>query len=169
MARRLTPLAAAGLLSIGVIDASLLAGLIQTLHERPAAVAPTEWKPNVSAADEAPPASRAIGSYEQVLAHPLFFKTREPFVPAPPPLPPPPPPRPAAPVAPVVDPGISVAGVLISGPIRKAYLVSNSNQDGTWVREGDEYNGWKVQSVTAGTAKLLRDDRLIELPLYPKR
>ena len=119
--------------------------------------------------DEAPPASRAIGSYEQVLAHPLFFKTREPFVPAPPPLPPPPPPRPAAPVAPVVDPGISVAGVLISGPIRKAYLMSKANQDGTWVREGDEYNGWKVQSVTAGIAKLQRDDRLIELPLYPKR
>jgi len=136
------------------------------LRERPAAVAPTEWKPNVSAADQAPPASRPIGSYEQVLAHPLFFKTREPFVSAPP-LPPPL--RSVAPATLVVDPGISVGGVLISGPIRKAYLISNANQDGTWVREGDEYNGWKVQSVTAGIARLQRDDRLIELPLYPKR
>jgi hypothetical protein len=127
MARRLTPLAAAGLLGIGVIDALLLAGLIQSLRETPAAVAPTEWKPNVSAADDAPPASRPIGSYEQVLAHPLFFKTREPFVPPPPPPPPPPaPPRSAAPVAPVVDPGISVAGVLISGkrPFRPTALMA---------------------------------------------
>lgn len=165
-AARLTPLAAAGLLSLGVIDALLLTGLVWSLTDEPVTVAWTQWKPNLSSSDNVPPATRPINSYQLVLAHPLFFKTREPFVPPPSP---PPPSRPAAPPPPVVDPGLSVAGVLISGPIRKAYLMSKSDREGTWVREGEQYGGWQVQSVTAGVAKLRRDGRSIELSLYPKR
>ncbi|HLH91737.1 MAG TPA: hypothetical protein VKX28_25075 [Xanthobacteraceae bacterium] len=166
MASRFTPLAAVGLVTLGVVNAFMLAGFIWSLTGEPSAVAPTEWKPDLSASDDAPEASKPIAAYTLVLAHPIFFKTREPFVPPPPP---PPPPRPAAPPPPVIDPGISVAGVLISGPIRKAYLMSRSDTLGTWVREGEKYDGWTVQSVTAGNAKLQRDERSLELSLYPGR
>ena len=164
MAGRLTPLAAAGLVSLGVIDALMLAALIWSQTGEPAAVAPLEWKPNVSASDDAPWATKSMAAYALVLAHPIFFKTRDPFVPAPPPRPPP---QPVAPPPPAEDPGISVAGVLISGPIRKVYLMSRSDTLGTWVREGEKYDGWTVRSVTAGDAKLQRDERSLELSLYP--
>jgi hypothetical protein len=125
-----------------------------------------EWKPNISGHSEETATTRPISSYAQILAHPLFFKTRQPFVP-----PPPPPSPPKAPVvtAPVVDPGLSVVGIVITDATREACLLSNSDHDGTWVREGEEYNGWRLEAVTAAMAKLQRDDRSIELSLYPHR
>jgi hypothetical protein len=66
----------------------------------------------------------------------------------------------------MVDPGISVAGIMISGAIRKAYLQRKPEPTGTWVREGDDFMGWRVQSISASLAKLRQNDRTIELRLY---
>jgi len=112
-------------------------------------------------------APRPIADYQQTLARPLFYKTREPFVA--PPLPPPPvqAPKPVPQV--LVDPGISVGGIMISGPAREAYLVRKPDPHGAWVREGEDFMGWKVQSISAGSAKLQQSDRTIELQLYAER
>ena len=161
------PLAVAGLVAVGVIDMLLLADLIAWWATGSATTRAAEWKPNISAHEEGAPAIRLVSDYTQILAHPLFFKTREPFVPPPPPSPRPP----KAPTlaTPVIDPGLSVVGIVINGTMRQACLLSNSDHDGTWVREGDEYAGWRLQAVTAAAAKLQRDAKSIELRLYPKQ
>jgi hypothetical protein len=51
-----------------------------------------EWTPKLSTPTEGMPHLKPLDAYKQTLAHPIFFKTREPFV-APPPPPPPPPPQ----------------------------------------------------------------------------
>ena len=54
-------------------------------------------------------ATRATPAYRETLAHPVFYKTRQPFVP-PPPTPPPATPNTGALPAPP-DPGIALGGV----------------------------------------------------------
>jgi hypothetical protein len=76
-------------------------------------------------------------------------------------------PTPATPV--FADPGFSVGGLIISGMIRKAYLMKKPQPHGVWVREGEDFMGWKLQSVTASAATLQQSDRTIEVRLYPGR
>ncbi|MBR1252567.1 hypothetical protein JQ634_02500 [Bradyrhizobium sp. AUGA SZCCT0240] len=92
----------------------------------------------------------------------MFFKSREPFVPAQPP-------PPAVPVAPpvVVDPGLLVGGVMINNGLSRAYLLGNAGQVGVWVGEGDMLQGWTVKSIDKAGVKIEQGGRTIDLQLYP--
>jgi hypothetical protein len=170
MAGRVAPLALVGLAIAGIIDLGLLLTLVDVVMEEPAPLSKAAWSPQRPTSEEPIGAARPINSYQQILARPVFFKTREPFVARPIPVAiPAQAPKPPPPVRVVVDPGISVGGIMISGGVRKAYLHKTSEPNGVWVREGDEYVGWKVQSINVGSAKLRQNDRTIELPLYAER
>jgi hypothetical protein len=102
--------------------------------------------------------------YREILASPIFFKSREPFVPQPP-MPPavvvaPPPP-------PVVDPGLVVGGVMIKNGLSKAYLFGKGGLAPMWAGEGEVFQGWKIKSVTRAGVKLEQAGRTIDLTLYP--
>src|SRR5262249_36303227 len=86
-------------------------------------------------------------AYVETLAHPIFSRTRAPFVP-----PPPPPPAAQRQVGPPVsvDPGIALGGVAIHGDLKKAYLLSKGGLSGSWVTEGETFMGWKVGSIEPG-------------------
>jgi hypothetical protein len=103
--------------------------------------------------------------YGEILAHPVFFMAREPFVAPPSPLP-------AAPqqsaTPPPVDPGFVLGGVMIGRDYKKAYLFRRSDPSGNWVTEGDDLAGWTVGSVNADAVLLKQQDRTIKLQLYPQ-
>jgi hypothetical protein len=165
----IAPLAIAALTIAAAVDAWLLADVIDVATKAAPALESVAWKPKLSAAHAAAAPMRPLADYPQTVARPLFAKTRAPFVPPPPPTPPvqAPPPPPPAPV--LVDPGFSVGGVMISDALRKAYLMKKPEPRGIWVSEGEDFMGWKVQSISAGTARLQQNDRTIELRLYPEK
>jgi hypothetical protein len=166
----IAPLGLAALTIAAAVDVWLLADVADLATRPPPSRERVEWNPKLSVG-HAPTASvRPIAEYRETLARPLFAKTRAPFVPPPPP-PPPPVQAPAAPPpAPVfVDPGFSVGGVMITDVLRKAYLMKMPGPHGVWVGEGENFMGWKVQSIGASTAKLEQNNRTIELRLYPEK
>jgi hypothetical protein len=169
MAVRISPLAAAGLLALAGVNISLLILISGDIApETYASSGPIERTPSLSAAAEGIPNPKAIEAYAQTLAHPVFFKTREPFVATPKPVPSPAA-VPGSPPAPAfVDPGLVLGGVLINGRLGKAYLFHRTNPDGAWVTQGDSFAGWKVTTVEAGRARLEKDGHLVDLQLYPE-
>ena len=167
MRLRVAPLAAAGLVLLGGLNVGLLAAVLAQIApgDQPAKEN-TEWIPQAGRSVEPVATRKSIESYKLTLAHPVFFKTREPFVPRPPPPPPPKVVQPAAPV--VVDPGLILGGVMTNDRLRKVYLLTKTNSAGSWVGEGESFMGWKIQSVDATSAKPRQQDRTIELQLYPR-
>jgi hypothetical protein len=168
MTVRIPPLTAAGLLALTAVNAWLLAVLLQD-HGSMAqpVVAKSEWKPKSSGSTLGMPGPKPLTIYGSILAQPIFFKSRQPFVP-------PPPPPPLAPMAPApapvaVDPGLVFGGVIITAEVKKAYLFSKADPRGTWVSEGEIFMGWTVQSIHAASARLSQANRSIELHLYPPR
>jgi len=132
-----------------------------------------EWTPKLSAPAEGPVSHPPLSAYPQTAARPVFFKSRRPFVappPAAPPRAPPPPPlaavQPPAPPPPVVDPGLAVGGVMIGGEVKKAYVFRKGERAGSWLAEGEEIMGWKVQVIDSGGARLQKDGRSVGLSLY---
>src|SRR5262249_21747987 len=112
----------------------------------------------------------ALSTYPHTTMHPVFFKSRQPFA-LPPSTPPPAPPvvaLPPAPPPPVVDPGLAAGGVMISGEVKKVYLFRKGERMGSWLAEGEEMMGWRVYSIDGAGAKLRKDGRDIELPLYAR-
>jgi hypothetical protein len=160
------PPAAVGLLLLGLLNGCLLTAIVTWAigdnGEEPPVVEPA---PRWTKLADAPPAARPIDKYKLILAHPVFFRNREPFVAAPTPTTPPPP---KATPAPVVDPGLMIGGVFISERVRKVYLLTKNTSGGEWKREGESFMGWTVQSVEPSGAKLKQQDRTLELPLYPR-
>lgn len=124
------------------------------------------------------PQPRPASAYPATLSRPLFLKTRQPYAPPPPPPPPkpqivaappapPPPPPPPAPPAPPPEPDVMLAGVSISGGMRKAYLVPKGGSgEGRWVAEGEMVQGWRVSGVLEDGVGLENAGRTVELPLY---
>lgn len=168
MSVRIAPLAAAGLLVLGSIDAWLLSVVIEDIAPNDqSSVGRIEWKPKLSTLTEGMPSAKPIDAYRQTLAHPVFFRTREPWV-APPP-PPPAAPKPIAAPPVVTDPGVALGGVIIDRELRKAYLLNKADRRGTWVQEGESFMGWKLTSVDDAAATLQQQGRTIELELYAKR
>ncbi|CCD93737.1 exported hypothetical protein [Bradyrhizobium sp. ORS 375] len=109
-----------------------------------------------------------VDAYAEITAHPVFYRSREPFV-----APPPPPPRPLP--APVVaslvaaDPGLMVGGVMIHGGVSKAYLQSKSGPGGgSWVTKNESYQGWQVKMIDPSGVRIEQAGRTIELQLYPR-
>jgi hypothetical protein len=123
------------------------------------------WSPQLSGASEKVPTAKPIDAYREILARPIFFKSREPFVPVPPP---PPPVVVAMPPPVVADPGLVLGGVMIKNGMKKAYVFSRANTSGAWANEGDEFLGWQIRSINGAGAKLEQDRRSIELNLYPR-
>ncbi|MGA2129857.1 MAG: hypothetical protein ABSG76_27305 [Xanthobacteraceae bacterium] len=165
MTPRLRPLTAIGLAALAGANVCLLAvvaGGVLGNHDSP--IGPLDWSPRLATSGDGTPQPKPIADYPQTLAHPVFFKSRAPFV-APPPAPPAIAKPAAAPVSP--DPGLTLAGVMIGEGHRKAYLVSKADSRGTWVKEGETASGWIVQSVTAAAVNLRQRDFTVELQLYP--
>jgi hypothetical protein len=165
--REIAPVKAAGLLVL-VIDvwltlivaSELLSDQTSTLAEK------VEWNANLATSAATIAKQKPVDSYREIVAHPVFFKSREPWV-----APPPPPPiavSPSPPPAPV-DPGLELGGVMIRNDLRKAYVFSRGATNGGWIKEGDDFMGWKIVSITKGAAKLQQAGRSIDLLLYPER
>jgi hypothetical protein len=129
----------------------------------PASVAPS---PHLSESASELPAVKPTRAYTETLAHPVFSKTRAPYVPPPPT--PPAAPKTIEPPLPV-DPGMAVGGVVLDGVLRKAYLFKKGGATGSWVSEGETFMGWKVESIEPGSAKLQQAGRTLELHLYEQR
>jgi hypothetical protein len=156
----------AGLVSLNIGLAAIAASAL--LSSDAPASARIDWTPPIATAGAAPPDARPIARYLQTLARPIFFKAREPFVP-PPPAPPPPPPtmRPPPPV--VVDPGLILGGIMVMQGARKAYVFRKTDPSGTWVADGQDFMGWKIQMIDAAGVVLGNGERRIDLKLYPDR
>jgi hypothetical protein len=160
------PLRAAGLLVVVGINGGLLATVAtQLLSDGVAAVDKIDWNANLPRSVANAANRRPVEAYGQILVRPVFFKSREPFVPAPPA---PPPVVAAVPPPVVVDPGLGVGGVVIKNGLSKAYLFSNAGPSGAWAGEGEMFQGWKVTSIDRTGVKLEQSGRSIDLQLYPR-
>jgi hypothetical protein len=166
MKLRITPLTATGLLALIGVDLWLLSLVFDdAAPEAPAAM--RQFGPAPIPVDRAvtSPNATPIMAYGQTMARPVFYKSREPFVP-----PPPPPPDPKAavpPPAPVAPPNFALGGVMISEDAKKAYVVNKANSQGQWLSEGETIMGWTLQSIDTTSAKLQQAERTIELHMYP--
>lgn len=166
MTGRIAPLKAfglAGLIAVNIWLLAILAGEIGS--ETSIASGGFDWRPDITIAPEGSAARKPVDAYKETLARPIFFKTRQPYVPPPPPSAAS---QPAAAVAPVVDPGFVLGGVIIERALRKAFLFSRANPQGTWVSEGDNLLGWTLRSVAATGVELQQQGRTIGVSLYPK-
>ena len=165
MRRRIAPLRAAGLLVILSINAGLLASVVLlATSDGMAAIDKIPWSVNLAGSVANTASRKSIEGYGQILARPVFFKSREPFIPAPPPQPP----VPVAPPVVIIDPGLAVGGVMIKNGLSKAYLFSKAGTGGGWAGEGETFQGWKVTSVDGSGVKLEQSGRSIDLQLYPR-
>jgi len=172
MIRGVAPLTAIGLLILCGIGITLLTLTAkEILQDDDVPTAKIEWTPKLSTSAERLSSATPLSAYQETIAHPVFFKNRQPFVPPPPPAPPPPPPvvRSTPPPPPVVDPGLAVGGIMIISGARKVYLFRKTDRTGSWLAEGEEILGWKVRSIDSGGAKLQKDGRDIELLLYAQQ
>jgi hypothetical protein len=170
MSPRIAPLAAAGLATLVGVNLWLLSIILgDPTGEEASSVAAPAWDAKLSGRGRDGAGPKPISAYGQMLAQPVFFKTREPYV-APPPrqvAPPAPAAVPKPPPPAIVDPGLMVAGIIISRGLRKAYIHGKSDPNGNWLSEGESLTGWKVQAIDAGGVKLQQQDRTIDLQLYP--
>jgi hypothetical protein len=166
MMRHISPFRAVVLLfALGVNAWLLLAVAAEFASSDLAVTEKAVWNPQVASSGEKVPTAKPIDAYREILARPIFFKSREPYVP-----PPPPPPVIAAmPQPAVVDPGLVLGGVLIKNGVRKAYVFSRANAGaGAWISEGQDFMGWSIKSVSGAGAKLEQQGRSIDLRLYPQ-
>ena len=120
------------------------------------------WTPRLPRLEDA--RAQITATYQEILAHPIFSRSRAPYVP-----PAPAAPKPSLPPAVFIDPGLILGGVMVNGAVKKAYLFQKIDKNGAWVGEGDDFVGWKVQSITADGAKLQKETHVIEVRLYPER
>jgi hypothetical protein len=142
----------------------LLMAAQQATSEDQVAAEEPGWTPRLLRLEDARTQTTAAVSYQGILAHPIFSRSRAPYVP-------PAPPAPKLTPPPVVftDPGFVLGGVMVNGTIKKAYLLQKTDKSGAWVGEGDDFVGWRVQSITTDAAKLQKETHVIEVLLYPER
>jgi hypothetical protein len=163
---RVTPLGVIGLFIVVAINAWLLTAIaIEIVSDSSGATDKVDWNLSLSASIGNVANRKPIETYRQILARPVFFKSREPFVLAPTP---PPPVLIATPPPMVVDPGLVLGGVMIKNDVRKAYVFSRAGASGAWTSEGDEFQGWQIRSISRTGAKLEQKGRSIDLQLYPQ-
>jgi hypothetical protein len=164
MRRRIAPVRAAGLLIVLGVNAGLLANVVmQLVSDGSVAIDKSDWHANLTGSVANAANRKPVESYGQILARPVLFKSREPFVSTPPA-------PPAVTVAPppvAVDPGLVVGGVMIKNGLSKAYLFSKAGPGGAWAGEGESFQGWKVKYVKSTGVKLEQNGRSIEFSIYP--
>jgi hypothetical protein len=169
MTPRIAPLAGAGLLALAGLNAWSFSSLVgEVLDDDQPAAAKVEWRPQLSTSGDDGGGQKRIEDYPMISAHPIFYRSREPFVAPPPPAPPAPVKAAPAPPPAIVDPGLVLGGVMNIGQLWKAYLLTKTNPAGSWVSEGDIFMGWIIKSVDGASAKVQQQDRTIELQLYPQ-
>lgn len=159
---RFTSPNAIGLLILFGLNASLLANMVSQVRSSDMpAVDEVDWSANLPSLKTNTANRTPIEGYSQILTRPVFFRSREPFVPAP---------RPAQTplVAPtVINPGLTVGGIMIKNDLSKAYLLGSAGSGGAWTAEGETFQGWKVRSIDKTGVKLEQAGRSIDLQLYP--
>jgi hypothetical protein len=159
-----TPLAAIGPAIMLVVNLFLLSAILADVGTGDLASADkAEWNVGLSGSISGVINRKPVDAYTQILTKPVFFKSREPFVAAPPP-----PLSKVVPAPSLVDLNLILGGVMIEKETRKAYLFSRANSGGAWINEGDEFLGWQVRSIDGTSAKLEQKGRYIDLQLYPK-
>ena len=136
----------------------------QTMLEDQVAGDEPGWSPRLPSLEGVRTQITAKVSYQEILAHPVFSRSRAPYVP-----PAPPAPKSAPPPVAYTDPGFVLGGVMVNGTIKKAYLLQKTDKSGAWVGEGDDFIGWRVQSITTDAAKLQKETHVIEVLLYPQK
>jgi hypothetical protein len=165
MKLRIAPLTMAGAAIALSVNVMLFATILEDLEsDGLAAIDKVGWNNDLSPPVGGAVNQKPIDAYARILARPIFFKSREPFVPAPPaPLV-----AKTAPPSSGVDPNLILGGVMIGSNVRKAYLFSRGNAGAAWLSEGEEFMGWHIRSIDGTSAKLEQKDRHIDLQLYPK-
>jgi hypothetical protein len=162
---RTPPLVFFGLALLAVANAwFLIMAAQQTMSEDQVAAEEPGWSPRLPSLEGARMQTTAAVSHQEILAHPIFSRSRAPYVP-----PAPATPKSAPPPVAFTDPGFVLGGVMVNGTIKKAYLSQKADKSGVWVGEGDDFIGWTVQSITTDAAKLQRETHVIEVLLYPER
>jgi hypothetical protein len=163
---RLSPLATAGWVVGLALNAWLLTSVVgQLSSDGFDGVDKLEWNTGLSAPTGKGASRQPIDGYREILARPVFSKSREPFVPPPPG---PPPARITAPPPAVVDPGLVLGGIMMKNNVKKVYVFSKSGTGGSWASEGDEFMGWKVTAIDRAGTRLEQSGRSIDLQLYPR-
>src|SRR5262245_4031852 len=164
MTTQIAPLALGTLLVIGGVDAWLITTFIEgSTSDDQIVTASTGPVLKLQTPIQPPAPVKPIDGYSRILSQPIFFKTRTPYV-----APPPPPPPVAVIPAPIIaDPGLVLGGIVMNRDVRKIYIFSKGEAQGTWVNEGETFKGWMVQTVDSKSAKLQQQDRTIELHLFP--
>lgn len=148
------------------LNTSLVVGVGSTVFsDRTLRPKRLDWLAPISVSGKNLPEAKPIASYPLTLTHPVFFKTRAPFVAPPPPVP--------APVRPppliMADPGLVLGGIMIIQGTRKAYLFRKTESVGVWVGAEDGFLEWRIQSIDAAGIVLHNGDRVLDLKLYTER
>jgi hypothetical protein len=124
-------------------------------------VAESSWTaPDLDTPPTAMEHARVPEQDDPVLARPIFFPTRKPFVPPPvsevsaPPKPPPP------------DPVFVVDGIMLTGGARKVHLRQPQETDGQWYKTGQVIHDWTIVQIDAAGIVLEQADRRFAMRLY---
>lgn len=103
-------------------------------------------------------AIRPPADFENILKRPLFSRSRQAAatvivsaVPPPPPV--------------ILDQGITLKGVFISGALAKAFLTSAQNPLGVWVQANEEVAGWRVVTIEPDQVLLDAQNEKLVVPL----
>lgn len=108
----------------------------QTMFEDQVAAEAPGWTPRLPSLDDTRTQTTATVSHQEILARPIFSRSRAPFVP-----PAPPAPKPARPPVAFTDPGFVLGGVMVNGTItsplsndavRLSYVRSRGKADKTF-------------------------------------
>ena len=118
--------------------------------ELPVSVPPRDV-PAAVPAMTGPAAAPVSPAYPAIAEHPLFYSTRQPWVPPPPKAAPP---APQAPAPTAVHPlqKYQLVGVVISQGARAALLKSSDGGKTVAISEGQQLNGWTLREITRDTA-----------------
>lgn len=109
---------------------------------------------------------KPLSSYMQILTRPLFRKSRRRWRPTP-----------SARALPAqtpqlsddqLDVDISLAGIAISGPVKRVFLTTKTQPAGAWLSEGDKTDGWTVTYIHASSVTLKSAAKTVRLTLYPR-
>lgn len=151
------------LLLFGLLDAGLLGMIIKSSFDPVEASEITTGALGGIGEKKVPEVTgRQIAALGRTLAVPAFFKSRAPYVA----------PAPTAVAAPVVapvapPPTVTIAGIVIDKRVKKALLLSPPDNNGTWLSEGDQVMGWKVETITAAGVTLRQNSSKLDIRMYP--
>ncbi|MDF0584152.1 hypothetical protein [Bradyrhizobium yuanmingense] len=148
----------------GLLDACLLGAIVKSSFFPPVEASETAIGALGGAGERKVPEvpGKQIAALGRTLATPAFFKSRAPYVP------PAPAAVPATAVAPVAPPPtVTVAGIVIDKRIKKALVLSPADNNGTWLSEGDQVMGWRVETITAAGVTLRQNSSKLDVRMYP--